>query len=286
VRSFGFGNRFTFSSERMAAVFPPKPRRIREDFEFIKAERRGHLLEVTINRPEARNSLHPPAHEELDECFDAFMADPDLWVAIITGAGTESFCAGNDLKWGLKNTVYLPKNGFGALTARYNKTKPIIAAVNGFAMGGGLEICLACDLVVADANAKFALSEVKVGVFAGAGGLIRLPRRIPKMVANEMILTGRRIGPEEAKSLGLVSRITPAGEALEGARVLANEILEASPTSVRLSLRIMRDTEKMPDEVEAARWKHPAFDELVSSEDVIEGSMAFAQKRKPQWKNR
>jgi acetyl-CoA C-acetyltransferase len=286
VRSFGFGNRFTFSLERMATLFPARERRIRDDFEYIRAERRGHVLEITINRPEARNSLHSPAHEELDEAFDAFFADPELWVAILTGAGTEAFCAGNDLKWGLKNVVYLPKNGFAGLTTRGNRLKPIIAAVNGFAMGGGMEICLASDLVVADAAAKFALSEVKVGVVAGAGGLIRLPRRIPKMVANELILTGRRIGPDEAKSLGLVSRITPAGEALEGARALANEIMDGSPTSVRLSLWIMRDTEKMPDELEAARWRHPALDELMTSEDMIEGSLAFGQKRKPQWKNR
>ena len=106
------------------------------------------------------------------------------------------------------------------------------------------------------------------------------------MVANELILTGRRIGPEEAKSLGIVSRITPAGEALAGARALANEIIDGSPTSVRLSLAIMRDTEKMPDELAAVRWKHPALDEMQSSEDMIEGSVAFAQKRKPQWKNR
>ena len=286
VRSFGFGNRFAFSAQRMEALFPARPRRIRADFEHIKAERRGNVLEITMNRPEARNSLHSPAHEELDEAFDAFFADPTLWVAIITGAGSEAFCAGNDLKWGMKNVVYLPKNGFAGLTARDNMIKPIIAAVNGFAMGGGLEICLSCHLVVADANAKFALSEVKVGVVAGAGGLVRLPRRIPKMVANELILTGRRIGPEEAKSLGIVSRITPAGEALAGARALANEIIDGSPTSVRLSLSIMRDTEKMPDELAAVRWKHPALDEMQSSEDMIEGSVAFAQKRKPQWKNR
>jgi acetyl-CoA C-acetyltransferase len=182
--------------------------------------------------------------------------------------------------------VYIPKSGFGALTRRGGRTKPVIAAVNGFAMGGGLEICLVCELVVADANAKFGLSEVKVGLIAGEGGLVRLPRRIPQMVANDMILTGKRIGPEEAKALGLVNRITPAGQALEGARALAAEVLESSPTSVRISLQVMRDTESWPDELAATRWRHPGLDDLMTSEDAMEGPAAFAQKRKPQWKNR
>jgi len=286
VRSFGFGNRLAFSEERLAELFPPKPARLREKYEFMLVERRERVLEVTMNRPEVRNALHPPAHEELDEIFDAFFADPDLWVAIITGAGKESFTAGNDLKYSAKNPVYLPKTGFAALTRRGNRSKPIIAAVNGFAIGGGLEICLACELVVADANAKFGLNEVKVGLVAGEGGLVRLPRRVPPLLAREMILTGRRLSAEEALAVGLINRITPPGEALEGARQLADEILEASPTSVRISLKIMRDTESMPDELAAVRWKHPGIDELMTSEDAMEGPVAFAQKRKPLWKNR
>ena len=286
MRSFGFGNRIAFSSERLDALFPPKAPQLRDKYEFMIVERRGRVLEITMNRPEARNALHPPAHEELDEIFDAFHADPELWVAILTGAGKESFTAGNDLKWSARNTVYLPKSGFAALTTRGNRTKPIIAAVNGFALGGGLEICMACDLVVADANAKFGLTEVRVGLIAGAGGLIRLPRRVPRMLATEMILTGRRLTVEEAQNAGLVNRVAPAGEALEVARKLAEEILEGSPTSIRLSLQVMRDTESIPDELAACRWKHPALDELMTSEDAIEGPMAFAQKRKPSWKNR
>jgi acetyl-CoA C-acetyltransferase len=286
VRSFGFGNRVAFTEERLAALFPPRPARLRERYEFVLVARRGHVLEITMNRPEVRNALHPPAHEELDEIFDAFFADPELWVAILTGAGTESFTAGNDLKWGAKNAVYLPKSGFAALTRRGGRTKPVIAAVNGFALGGGLEICMACELVVADANAKFGLTEVRVGLVAGEGGLVRLRRRVPPMLANEMILTGRRLSAQEALAFGLINRITPAGEALEGARRLAEEILEGSPTSVRLSLQIMGDTASIADELAAARWKHPGIDELMTSEDAVEGPLAFAQKRKPQWKNR
>lgn len=286
VRSFGFGNRIAFSAERLIELFPPRVPKLRDKYEFMIVERRGRVLEVTMNRPEARNALHPPAHEELDEIFDAFHADPDLWVAILTGAGKESFTAGNDLKWSAKNAVYLPKSGFAALTTRGNRTKPIIAAVNGFALGGGLEICMSCDLVVGDANSKFGLTEVRVGLIAGAGGLIRLPRRVPRMLATEMILTGRRLSADEALNVGLINRIAPAGEALEVARKLADEILEGSPTSIRLSLQVMRDTESMPDELAACRWKHPALDELLTSEDATEGPMAFAQKRKPVWKNR
>jgi acetyl-CoA C-acetyltransferase len=286
VRSFGVGNRVALRAGRLAELFPAKVPRLRDKYEFMLVERRGRVLEITMNRPEMRNALHPPAHEELDEIFDAFFADPELWVAILTGAGKDSFTAGNDLKYSAKHPVFLPKSGFAALTTRGGRTKPIIAAVNGFALGGGLEICMCCELVVADAKSRFGLTEVQVGVVAGAGGLIRLPRRVPKMLAYEMILTGRRLSAEEALAVGLINRITPDGEALEGARQLAAEILKASPTSVRLSLQIMRDTEVIADELAAARLRHPALDELQTSEDFIEGPVAFAQKRQPKWKNR
>ena len=164
--------------------------------------------------------------------------------------------------------------------------KPVIAAVNGFAMGGGTEIALACHLVVADATAQFALSEVKVGLIAGAGGLIRLPRTVPQKVATEMILTGRRISAAEALGYGLVNRVTEAGQALDGARALAAEILDGSPTSVRLSLRVMAETRGIPDVIDAVTYRSSALDELMISEDMIEGVSAFAAKRKPRWRNR
>jgi acetyl-CoA C-acetyltransferase len=164
--------------------------------------------------------------------------------------------------------------------------KPVIAAVNGFAMGGGCEIALACHLVVADETAQFALSEVKVGLVAGAGGLIRLPRAIPRKVATEMILTGRRIGADEALGLGLVNRVAPAGKALDVAHELAAEIAEASPTSVRVSLRVMSETDGIADTVAAVTHPSAALEDLMVSEDMIEGITAFATKRSPQWKNR
>jgi acetyl-CoA C-acetyltransferase len=286
VTAHGYGNRVTLSEAKSAELFPRQSPMLRDDYEFVKVNRNGHLLEVTMNRPEARNALHPPAHEELAEIFDAYFADPHLWVAIITGAGDKSFCAGNDLVYG--NTgkpVYIPLAGFGGLTHRRNMLKPVIAAVNGYAMGGGLEIALACHLVVADETATFALSEVKVGLVAGAGGAIRLPRTIAPKVATDLILTGRRIGADEAQRLGLVNRVVAAGTALEGARVLAAEILAGSPTSVRLSLQLMEQTQSIADTIAALNRPSDAMDELMVSFDASEGMSAFAEKRPPQWRN-
>jgi acetyl-CoA C-acetyltransferase len=287
VRSFGFGNRVTTGEERMAELFPPEPLVLRDRYDYVLTRRDGHLLEVTINRPESRNSLHPMANDELDHVFSAFFADDDLWVAILAGAGDKAFSAGNDLVYSASGKpMWVPKNGFGGLTSRRDMPKPVIAAVNGYAMGGGCEIALACHLVVADATAKFALSEVKVGLIAGAGGLVRLPRTIPPKVATEMILTGRRITAAEALGYGLVNRVTEAGRALDGARALAAEILDGSPTSVRISLRVMAETRGIPDVIDAVTHPSAALDDLTASEDMIEGLAAFAQKRPPRWHNR
>ncbi|HEX7200732.1 MAG TPA: enoyl-CoA hydratase-related protein, partial [Dongiaceae bacterium] len=227
------------------------------------------------------------ANDELDHVFDAYFADGDLWVAILTGAGEKAFSAGNDLVYSASGQpMWVPKNGFAGLTSRASMPKPVIAAVNGFAMGGGCEIALACHLIVADATARFALSEVKVGLVAAAGGLIRLPRTVPPKIATEMILTGRRLSAAEALAYGLVNRVVPAGTAVEGARALAAEILAGSPTSVRVSLRIMEETRGIADVVEAVNYPSAALDELMASEDAIEGMTAFAAKRPPAWRNR
>jgi acetyl-CoA C-acetyltransferase len=286
ARSFGFGNRVTTTRARMDELFPPAPAVLRDQYEHVLVRRDGHLLEVTINRPEVRNSLHPMANDELDHVFDAYFADPDLWVAIITGAGDKAFSAGNDLVYSASGKpMWVPKNGFAGLTSRPDLPKPVIAAVNGYAMGGGCEIALACHLVVADATAQFALSEVRVGLVAGAGGLIRLPRTVPPKVATEMILTGRRVTAAEALAYGLVNRVVPAGTALDGARALAAEILEGSPTSVRISLQIMAETSAIPDVVQAVGHQGRALDDLMSTQDAAEGPAAFAAKRRPHWRN-
>ncbi len=287
ARSFGFGNRVTTTRARMDELFPAAPAVLRDRYEHVLVRRDGHLLEVTINRPEARNSLHPMANDELDHVFDAYFADPGLWVAIITGAGDKAFSAGNDLVYSASGKpMWVPKNGFAGLTSRPDLPKPVIAAVNGYAMGGGCEIALACHLVVADATAQFALSEVRVGLVAGAGGLIRLPRTVPPKVATEMILTGRRVTAAEALAYGLVNRVVPAGTALDGARALAAEILEGSPTSVRISLQIMAETSVIPDVAEAVGHQGRALDDLMSTQDAAEGPAAFAAKRRPHWHNR
>jgi len=287
TRSFGTGNRVTTSDARMRELYPPEPLVLRDRYEHVLVRRDGHLLEVTINRPEARNSLHPMANEELDHVFDCYFADDELWVAILSGAGGKAFSAGNDLVYSASGKpVWVPKNGFGGLTSRRHMPKPVIAAVNGFAMGGGCEIALACHLVVADATAQFALPEVKVGLVAGAGGLVRLPRAIPPKIATEMILTGRRITAAEALGYGLVNRVTEAGQAVDGARALAGEILDGSPTSVRASLQVMAETRGIADVIDAVRHHSDALDDLIASDDMREGLTAFAAKRRPVWRNR
>jgi acetyl-CoA C-acetyltransferase len=287
VRSFGFGNRVTATRERMAELFPVRPPALRDRYEFVDVHRDGHLLEVTINRPDVHNSLHPIANEELAEIFDAYFADPDLWVAILTGAGDQAFCAGNDLSYAASGKPnWMPLSGYAGLTSRVAMNKPVIAAVNGYAMGGGLEIALACHLIVADAKAQLAPSEVKVGLIAGAGGLVRLPRLLPPKVATEMILTGRSMSAQEALQWGLIAEVAEAGCALPAARKIAERILRVSPTSVRISLELMDEIERIPSSVDAALHRSRLIDELMASADAVEGMRAFADKTDPSWQNR
>ncbi|MFC8427958.1 acetyl-CoA acetyltransferase [Streptomyces sp. NPDC057253] len=287
VRSFGYGNRVTATPQRMEQLLPTPPLVLRESYEHITVRRDGHLLEVAINRPEVRNCLHPMANDELEHAFDCFFADPDLWVAIITGAGEQAFCAGNDLRYSSSGKpMWVPKNGFGGLTHREGMTKPVIAAVNGYTMAGGFEIALACHLIVADATAQFAFTEVRVGLVAGEGGAIRLARALPPKVATEMLLTGRRMGAQEAHRWGLVTEITGPGKALAAAREMAARILEGSPAAIRSTLRLMTETAGITDTVAATRHPSAVLDELFVSEDAIEGMLSFAQKRKPRWVGR
>lgn len=287
VRAHGYGNRVALTPERAEELSPTPPLGLRDDYVHVGVRRDGRVLEVTIDRPDVRNALHVDAHLELEHVFDSFEADPDLWVAIVTGAGDRAFCAGNDLGATAGGTFpWEPDSGFGGLTAR-RLTKPVIAAVNGLAFGGGFEIVLACHLVVADETAaRFALPEVKVGLFAAAGGVVRLPRRIPPAVAHDLMLTGRAIDAEAAQRLGLVTRLAPAGTALAAARELAAEIVAVSPTSVRLTLQAVEDSRGIADEIEAVRHDTDALDQLLVSQDAMEGVLAFVEKRDPVWRNR
>jgi acetyl-CoA C-acetyltransferase len=287
VRAFASGNRLTRTGARMDALFPPRPAGLREEYQHVLVRRDGHLLEVTINRPEVRNALHPPASDELDEVFDAYFADPDLWVAILTGAGEQAFCAGHDLAYAASGRqVWVPLNGLAGLTSRARMPKPVIAAVNGLAEGGGCEIALACHLVVAGADAAFGMSEVKVGQVPSGGGLVRLPRAIPEKIATELIVTGRRMSAAEAHRWGLVNRVTGAGAALAGARELAAEILAGSPSSARASLQIMADTRGIADTVAAVNSTGDALEDLMLTDDAAEGMKALAEQRAPEWRNR
>ncbi len=256
--------------------------------EFCKTERDGRVLTVTITRPEVMNSLHPPANWELAKVWDDFAADPELWVAIVTGEGDRAFSAGNDLKFQASGERReQPSAGFGGLTSRFDLVKPLIAAVNGVAMGGGFEIALACDLIIASEQAIFALPEPRVGLAALAGGLQRLPRTIPLKHAMGMILTGRRVGAQEGKELGFVTDVVPHAELLKSARAWAEQILECSPLSIRASKQTVTRSLDVADLQEAMQTgRYPAIAEMVKSEDFVEGPKAFAEKRPPQWKGK
>ena len=259
------------------------------EYEFCKVEREGRLTIVTINRPEVMNSLHPPANFELANVFDSFAQDMDQWVAIVTGAGEKAFSAGNDLKYqAAGNPITIPPSGFAGLTARYDLNKTVLAAVNVLAMGGGFEIALACDLIVAAETAVFALPEPRVGLAALAGGLHRLPREIGLKKALGMILTARRVTAAEGQTLGFVNEVAKPGEALAGAKKLAAQILECSPMSIRASKEAVYRGLMEPSVKAAleAQTKYDAVRAMFRSEDLIEGPMAFAQKRPPQWKGR
>ncbi len=255
--------------------------------QFCTVADEGRLRIVTLNRPEVMNALHSAAHHELAAVWDEFAARDDLWVGIVTGAGERAFSAGNDLKvQAAGQRGPRPPTGFAGLTNRFDLDKPLIAAVNGIAMGGGFEIALACDIIVAAETALFALPEPRVGLIAGAGGVHRLPRMIPQKQALGMILTGRRVPAVEGKTLGFVNEVVPAGQALEGAKRWAALILECSPMAVRASKQAVYRGLDAPDLGTAVETVYPAQQANTASQDYIEGPRAFAEKRKPEWRNR
>jgi enoyl-CoA hydratase/carnithine racemase len=256
--------------------------------EFATYEKKGRVAVVTINRPERMNALHPPANFELHEIWNDFERDSELWVGILTGAGDRAFSAGNDLRFTAehgRDMVRAAETGFGGLANRTTCWKPILAAVNGFALGGGFEMALACDIIVAADHARLGLPEPRVGLMAGAGGVHRLPRMIPQKIAMGYILTGRHMTAQEAHRLGVVNEVVPLALLMPTAMKWANEILECAPLSIRASKQAALMGLGHPLDIALTRHYTEA-ERLRRSEDTVEGPRAFAEKRKPVWKAR
>jgi crotonobetainyl-CoA hydratase len=257
----------------------------------VLTSRDGAVLTITLNRPEVYNAFNRELHAALQEALTAAQ-DPAIRCVVVTGAG-KGFCAGQDLK------------EFGAVSASIRDAleqtyhpnvrlvraleKPVIAAVNGLAAGGGFELALACDLIVAERHAEFFLPEVNLGFVPDAGGVLRLPRRLPRAIAMEMLLTGRRMGAEEAFRWGLVNRVVDAGAALDAARELAASIDAAAPLAIRAVKAVVSATEHLDAESAYAHLRDggiSAYVRMLESEDADEGPRAFAEGRSPVWKGR
>ena len=258
-------------------------------YEFITVKEHGNVLEVTMNRPEVYNAVHIDMHNEMADCWDKFAANDDLWVAVLTGAGDKAFCAGNDLKAtasGMKPKKPMTKTGFAGLSNRWDLNKPIIAAVNGFAMGGGFETALSCDIILASDNAKFALPEVKVGFFAAASGVQRLSRYIGRLAAQEMIYTGRTISASEALKLGCVTEVHPPEYLMTVAMDKADELCRVSPSAIKASKRVLNDMYQRDGMADSVGYSREVLEDLRKTEDFSEGVNAFVEKRTPNWVNK
>jgi enoyl-CoA hydratase/carnithine racemase len=253
-------------------------------------ESHERVLVVTINRPERRNALDRAASFELDAIFDEFETDSSHRVAVLTGVGDRAFCAGADLRSSAEPgdpRDATPATGFGGLVARFGRTKPIIAAVNGVAVGGGFEIALACDLIIASQRASFGLTEPRVGLAAMSGGVQRLIREIGPKRAHGLLLTGRIVSAEEGHQLGFVNEVVGHQELIPAALRWAADIVACSPASIRATKEMADTVDRQGlEESLAGVFDLPAVDALLASPDAREGPLAFAERRAPEWSDR
>jgi len=261
-------------------------------YQFIVASRSSQVTTITLNRPEVMNAIHPPMHAELQQALDAFAADAEQRVCVLTGAGERAFCAGSDLKFaatsesgvGAGKRAY-PRSGYGGIAERFDLAKPIIAAVNGVALGGGFEIVLACDLVTAGKGARFGLPEVRRGLAARGGGVFRLPRRLPHAVAMELLVTGAPLDAARAEHFGLVNRLVDDGQALTAALELAAQVAANAPMSVRASKAVAMESADWPL-TEGFQRQRAYLEPVFASQDAAEGVAAFRARRDPVWQDR
>ncbi|MGN9846240.1 crotonase/enoyl-CoA hydratase family protein [Nonomuraea sp. H19] len=248
----------------------------------VLVEESGNVAIITINRPKARNAVNGAVARGIAGALDDLDARPDISAYVLTGAGG-TFCAGMDLKGFLSGDFPMVEGrGFGGLTEAPPK-KPLVAAVEGYALAGGFELALSCDVIVASSESTFGLPEPKRGLVAGAGGIMRLPRRIPYHVAMEIALTGDHYPAARLYELGLVNRITEPGAALEGAIELARKIAANAPLALAATKKVIIESQDWPLE-EMFEKQGPIINPVFGSKDAMEGAAAFAEKRAPQWK--
>jgi enoyl-CoA hydratase/carnithine racemase len=262
-------------------------------YEFITYRVDDRIAYVTLNRPQVMNALHAEANAEVLDAFTSFRDDDAAWIAILTGAGDRAFSAGNDLRATAERTARGEKRvagvgiPFGGITAGFECAKPVIAAVNGYALGGGFELAMACDVIVAADTAQFGLPEPRVGLVAGAGGMHRLPMHLPLKVAMGMMLTGGRITAAEGAALGLVNEVVPQAALAGAALGWARQMLECSPVSLRVTKQCPLAGLALPVEAAMAADRDSGLlAGLYDSADYREGPAAFAEKRTPQWTGR